>query len=246
MEIEFVDDKELMFWSSIFNLNRTDSEKMGYEFEQVLSEYTVSEVTKKIIKEGVFSASTEKINTAPELQKIKEINWNAWLKYWEKTHTTMDSIRSAIQKNAESFNFDSLAPVEKFFGYAIPKRIRLILCPGSTTLFGKGNVDFRYSKDVVLLFPRNYQNFSEETIFKDFAVLIHELIHFTQKNIYFKEDRNFIEAVTRVFAPKGIIISSGPMPENSPESRMRPIIKKAMANRQTCAHIRTELQQEMK
>ena len=89
-------------------------------------------------------------------------------------------------------------------------------------------------------------SFMNSSINMQRSILIHELIHFTQKNIYFKEDRNFIEAVTRVFAPKGIIISSGPMPENSPESRMRPIIKKAMANRQTYAHIRTELQQEMK
>ncbi len=246
MKIEFVGDKEMIFWGIILNLNREGTEVMGYDLEKVFSNYTISKTTKKILKQGVFSANTQTINATPELRKIKETNWNAWLAYWAEAKNVMDKIKTVLQKNIKSFDFTSLSSIEKFFNDSLPPKIRIILCPGVTTLFGKGTVDFRYSEDVVLLFPRNYRNFSEETVFKDFAVFIHELVHFMQTNIYFKEDRYFIEAVTRVFAPKGIIISSGLMPENSPESRMKPIIENALKMGKTYVDVREELQNAMK
>jgi len=235
MKINYILDKERAFWAAIHNLNRKSSDPQNYNFKDILKDYKIPGELRKELRQLMFYKNETEFEI---LNKIKEVNWGSWCEYWEENIDVLKKIIEGLKEFESEFDFSKLNDAETFFNSNFPESVNVLICPGAVSSIGRGTVSY---PNGIFMFPREYNLAKKENIFKDFAVLIHEVIHILQADYYYQEDRSFIEAVTRVFAPKGIFFENRELPENSVELKMKPIVERAIKEGKTYFDVKNEL-----
>jgi len=160
---------------------------------------------KGIIKEILRSNNIllEAINKNEKLEKIYSENKELFEYYWKKNKNLLCEMKNKFKEKFNFYDFSIFEKVGKFFDFEGPKEIDIYICLGNETMAGTGNA---FSPNLAFLFPRNFNNYSKETIDADFAVLIHEIMHLFQ-NMCNEKDKNLREKVAQCFAPRGILIN---------------------------------------
>jgi hypothetical protein len=243
MKIELRIDKTRNFLALIHNLNR-DNNPQKYEVENIFKDYRIPKEKRKEIRNLIAKEkdTSQALAKDPLLREIFNKNEEAWEKYWEKNKPYLNKLAKRLVLLADNFEESSLAPCARFFKTELPPRIIIYICVGAINACGRGTqMSALREEPVFILFPRAFNKSTEETIKADFAVMIHEIVHALQQEIYDKEDRDFIEAVTRAFAPRGLLVNEEIVDSGSIEEKMLPLIRKAIGNNQTYFDIKEEL-----
>lgn len=239
MKITFKIDKDRNFLALIHNLNRKNNPQ-EYEIRDLLKDYKIPDEMRKIIRKIISKEGDllKEIEQNPMLNKIYVSNKEIWEDYWEKNKIFIEKIKKELEKKIDKFDLSKFEECAKFFESEMPNEITIYLCAGAINEVGKGTgmSDYTY-----IMFPRKFNSYNEITISYDFAVIIHEIVHVMQNKIYYNEDREFIEAVTRTFAPRGILINYDKIDKNTPEEKMIPVIERAIQEGKTYKKIRNEL-----
>ena len=178
------------------------------------------------------------IDKYSKIREIYNLNMTAWLEYWIKNEGKITEIKNYLENKLKNFDMACFKKACDFFDFELIKEIDICICMGNNGQFGTGNT---FNSSICTLFPRKFENYTEKTLESDFAVMIHEIVHTFQKEIYSKEEREFIEAVTRAFAPRGILINREKCDKGSLEELMIPIIDKAILEGKTYFDVREEL-----
>ena len=239
MKIKFKINKDRNFLALIYNLSRKNNPQ-EYEPAKFLKDYKVPDEMRRIIraiisKEGNLS---EEIAQIPILKNIYALNKGVWEDYWKKNKPLLEEIKRKLEKMAAAFDLSKIEKCAKFFEAEIPKEIIFYLCAGAINEVGRGTGMSDY---VYIMFPRKFNAYNDTTVSYDFAVIIHEVVHVIQKDIYYNEQRDFIEAVTRAFAPRGILINRDKIDKGTPEEKLIPIIENAIEEGKTFRETRLKL-----
>jgi len=238
MRINFIIDCDRNFLAVIWALNKEDSPQ-EFKIEETLSDYRVDRVLRKRIKEIISSEDfMGELGKSKRLYDIYTRNIRTWREYFNKYYDNLKKAKAEYNLFFKDYDFSQLEKYADFFGGRFPKEADFYLCIGCTNGWGRHS---GISDNQFISFPRYSENFIYENFLKDLPVIFHELIHLPQMKYYKKEEREFIEMVTRAFAPRGIIINEHLLDKNLPEAEMISIIKKALSENRTYFDIKSEL-----
>lgn len=245
MKINLEIDEARNFLALIHNLNRKNNPQ-EYEIRDQFKNYLIPDEMRKVIRSIISlegDVVSEEINKNPTLKEIYQKNKEIWKEYWIKNKNHLIKIKQELQEKLNELNLVEIKKCADFFQSEIPSEITFYLCMGATNMFGRGT---GMSDFVYILFPRNFLHFSKETIESDFAVIIHEIIHVIQGEKYYQEEREIIEAVTRAFAPRGILINSNKVDKGSSEEKILPLILKALSEGKNYSQVKDQIYKTLK
>jgi len=229
MKLNIILDSTRSFWALIYLLNDKRFDDNEYELREKFKSIKISKELKKEIKKIIFTGSEI---SNPILDEIKANNLNLWKDYWIKNKDKLEKVKVGLLDEIAKYDFTAFEKYENFFGKKLSKTITVLLCTGAISNHGSGLAHY---SDNVALFPRAFSNPTKSTMQKDFNVLIHELVHLMQENIKNSEDSNFLESLTCLFAPKGILTNCQ---QDNPATR---IINSAIAQGKKYSDVRLEL-----
>ncbi len=187
---------------------------------------------------------TFKINLDPEVAILKEErlseiynkNKQFWEEYYKDNLETLSEIVNELQRRLDKFNFEKFKKVERFFDITPKEKINVYVCIGNGSKASIGNA---FKPNICSIMPRDFISYSKESLDKDFAVLIHELVHLYQDKV--SDEKDFVEIVTRSFAPRGILINKSKIEQISMQKKMLPLIERAIKENKTYFDIRNDL-----
>jgi len=195
-------DKEVNFLMILYQIIKNQNSFENFNLEGT---GRLNKKDKEVIKEILKSNNTilEAINKDEKLKDIYLENKKSFEDYWNKNKNLLKEIKNKLEERCNAYDFSIFEKVENFFDFEGPKEIDLFICLGNETKAGTGNA---FSPNLAFLFPRNFNNYSKETIDADFAVLIHEIMHLFQ-NMCNEKDKILREKVAQCFAPRGLLIN---------------------------------------
>lgn len=188
----------MIFYQIIKHQNKFDNLNFNFPIKLTKDD---KKIVKTILRSGDISLNKIKENS--KLNKIYEKNEEVWEKYWNDNLRNLVEIKEELQKRLNKFDFSVFEKVEKFFETQAPNDIVIWICMGNESIVGTGNA---FSPNLCVLFPRKFNNFTQESLDNDFAVLIHEILHLYQ-NLCNEKDKDLIEKIAQCFAPRGILIN---------------------------------------
>lgn len=159
------------------------------------------EKIKDVLRSG--NSFIEGISRDEKLKDIYLVNKEVFERYWNDNIELLGKIKNILEEKCNSYDFSIFEKVERFFDFEGPREVDIYLCLGNETMAGTGNA---FSPNLAFLFPRDFKNYSKETVDADFAVLIHEVMHLFQ-NMCNESDSVLREKVAQCFAPRGILIN---------------------------------------
>ena len=200
MVINLEINKEVNFLMILYQIIKNQNKFDNFNFPIELCKDD-KKIIKTILRNG--NISLKKIEENSKLNKIYKKNEKVWEKYWKNNLRNLVKIKEELEKRLDNFDFSVFEKVEKFFGTQAPKEIVIWICMGNENIVGTGNA---FSPNLCVLFPRKFNNFTQESLDNDFAVLIHEILHLYQKLCNGK-DKELTEKIAQCFAPRGILIN---------------------------------------
>jgi|TARA_Y100000034_G_C6897373_1_gene414058 hypothetical protein len=226
---------EKNFLAVIHNLSKQDFEKDYLEISENLDEFRISKESRKHIRKIIRDENN--LSDFSELKKIYEKNLVFWERYWKEHKDCLLEIAQKFDKLVSEFDFSVMKQVAKFFCSEEINSIEFYLFMGSSTKKGTGNALF---PNKGFIFPRNFKKFTDESLNLDLRVLIHEIVHLFQKDIYEQEDTDLMETITNAFAPRGILFEEQKKDEKNLE-RIEKLVKKAIKENKTFFDVKNEL-----
>ena len=195
-------DKDVNFLMILYQIIKGQNSFENLSFKEINKlEKRDKDLIKNILRNK--SNFSEKIKQYEKLNKIYLENKEKFENYWNENKNLLIKIKNKLEEKCNVYNFSIFEKVGNFFDYQGPEEINFYVCLGNETDVGTGNA---FSPNLAFIFPRNFNNYSKETIDADFAVLIHEIMHLFQ-NMCNEKDKNLREKVAQCFAPRGLLIN---------------------------------------
>lgn len=233
MVISLEINKEVNFLMILYQIikNQNKFENLSFNFPIELTKED-KKIMKTILRSGDISLN--KIKENPKLNQIYEKNKKVWEKYWDDNLRDLMEIKEKLEERLNNFDFSVFEKVEKFFETQAPKNILIWICMGNESIVGTGNT---FSPNLCVLFPRKFNNFTQESLDNDFAVLIHEILHLYQ-DLCNKKDKELIEKTARCFAPRGILINEDRVQGDENFMKFFNFVKKCFLENKTFSYVK--------
>jgi hypothetical protein len=235
--VELIINKKVNFLMMLYEIAKNQN-KFEHLSLNIFSK--INETDRKNIKTMLRSMQdiSKSLNENKKLSKIYNDNLGIWEKYWRENFLILKNIRKELIKRMNLFEMKKLKKLEYFFETKKPKNIKIYVCMGNNYLYGTGN---SFSPNLIFIFPRKFGNSNKESLDKDFAMMIHELVHLYQQDLCMKDKKEFVELVARAFAPRGVFLNRELVDEDSTEGKFTKMIEDAIKKNKTYLEVENEL-----